>query len=730
MRQSTPGKAAILALTATLVVGVLPVQAAKPRPVAGPPVDHAGLLVSRFTFGPRPGEVDSVRVLGPDKWFEQQLNPERIPDTALDVRLAQYPALQMSQEERIERYPTPNQIRQFAKTGALPQNSELRTIVADQVEFYQERQKTKAGTAAIAPMPIGKPTPASVRRGQTALFDDTGSASVNMHSPAAGAPAPVVRQDKNGVQTPVTAAAAAQPEQPSFEQSIQPLPQSQIDGLLATPPNQRYAEILRMPVDQLIALRKGMRGQDVKLGDGMTPLQKEILISLAGTNRMISAEIVGSRLLTDIYSTHELQAVMTDFWLNHFNVYIKKDGQMPSLLPLYQQTVQAHALGRFEDLLVATARSPAMLLYLDNAQSAGPNSSAASTNPNNPNAKKKKDVGLNENYARELMELHTLGVGGGYTQQDVTEVAKVFTGWTTDKPADGGQFTYNDRRHEPGDKSVLGKTIHDNGEKEGEQVLHMLATSPATARFVSFEIAERFVADTPPPALVDRMAQSFLHSQGDIKAVLRTMVHSPEFFTAATAHAKLKTPLEYVVSAARVTGANVQNPQPLVQSLERLGMPLYGCQPPTGYKWDSETWLSSSALVNRLNFALLLSSNRIGGTTIVLSDLLQNGKPATRDPTDPAQKEQALETAILTTPASAQTRAAVLSQSTGDAVPQAARDFNAVPDNGKQRGTRAIVQVRSEAPVSVAPKPGAPPADRQGGVMLGLLLGSPEFQRR
>ncbi len=517
--------------------------------------------------------------------------------------------------------------------------------------------------------------------------------------------------------------AAAQPDPPNFEQSIQPLPQSQVDGLLATPPAQRYAEIMRLPIDQLIALRKGMRGQDGKLGDGMTPLQKETLVSLAGTNRMISSELFGSRLLTDIYSNRELEAVMTDFWLNHFNIYIKKDGQMPSLLPQFQQTVQQHALGHFEDLLVATARSPAMLLYLDNAQSIGPDSIAASTNPKNPNAKKKKDVGLNENYARELMELHTLGVSGGYTQHDVTEVAKVFTGWTTDKPADGGQFAYTDRRHEPGPKTVLGKTIRDDGEKEGEEVLHMLATSPATAHFLSLELAERFVADTPPPALVDRMAQTFLKSNGDIKAVLRTMVHSPEFSSPQTVHAKLKTPLEYVVSAARVTGADVTNPQPLAQSLERLGMPLYGCQPPTGYKWDSETWLSSSALLNRMNFSLLLSSNRIGGTVVTLP---QSAAAAA----DPAEKEHALEAAVLPVPASVQTRSAVLSQSDDAAVQQAARDFGAVPANDRQRGMKAIVQVRSNTLVSSTPKPGTPPADKQGSVMLGLLLGSPEFQRR
>ncbi len=685
--------------------------------------------------------------MDPEKWFEQQLNPERISDDALDARLTQYPALQMSQDERIERYPTPNQIRQFAKTGALPQDSELRTIVADQVEFYQERQKAKPAArtvvavagqpvqASLASAPIhpapAKPTEADIRRGQAALFD-TDPADVNMASvlPAAR-PAPIVRVGSSGQAVsvaPPTAASALDP--PNLDQTIPPMPQPQVDALLALPPAQRYHQVLRMPVEQLVALRRGLRNQEGKLTDGMAPLEKETLASLNGTNRMITNELFASRMLTDIYSNRELSAVMTDFWLNHFNIYLKKDGQMPSFLIQFQQTIQQYALGHFEDLLVATARSPAMLLYLDNAQSIGPDSIAASANPKNPNAKKKKDVGLNENYARELMELHTLGVNGGYTQKDVTEVAKVLTGWTMEHPGDGGQFIFNDRRHEPGDKTVLGKTIHEGGEREGQQVLHMLATSPATAHFLSLELAERFVADTPPPAMVDRMAQTFLKTGGDIKAVLRTMVHSPEFFTPATVQAKLKTPLEYVVSAVRATGADVENPQPLAQSLERLGMPLYGCQPPTGYKWDSETWLSSSALVSRMNFSLLFSSNRVAGTTVTLTTLLANGKPAANSVSDPIQKEQALETTLLATPASTQTRNAVLSQADDAAMQQAARDFASTPDGSRPAGGKRILPVSGNVLGQAQPKAGAPPPDKQASVMLGLLLGSPEFQRR
>ena len=333
------------------------------------------------------------------------------------------------------------------------------------------------------------------------------------------------------------------------------------------------------------------------------------------------------------------------------------------------------------------------------------------------------------------MELHTLGVNGGYTQNDVTEVAKVFTGWGIERPGEGGAFTYNDRRHQPGDKEVLGKKIKESGESEGEEVLHMLATSPATAHFLSLEMAERFVSDKPPAPLVDRMAQAFLKSNGDIRAVLRTMVHAPEFAQPTTLHAKIKTPLEYVVSSARATNAEVQNPLPLAQSLERLGMPLYGCQPPTGYKWDAETWLNSAALVNRMNFALLLAANKVNGATIDTTALVAKAPvrvvAADAGVDDVQRKEAELEAVLLPQGVSAQTRTAVLSQTDDTAVQQAMRDFGQTSQQqGKGAGEQTI-NMNARRDFGAGPvKPNAQPVDKQGAVMLGLLLGSPEFQRR
>ena len=393
-----------------------------------------------------------------------------------------------------------------------------------------------------------------------------------------------------------------------------------VTSILLLPPDQRTAKLLSMKPEQLQALRKRLLPQErVALFAGLSPEQREVVVALQSPERLVEGEALATRLLTDIYSERQLQAVMTDFWLNHFNVFARKGPNAAWYLAQYQRDVIApRAMGRFEDLLVATAKSPAMLLYLDNISSIGPHSQAATMAAmraerfDGKNADKAKDRGLNENYARELMELHTLGVDGGYSQRDVTELAKVLTGWTIDEPRHGGQYQFEQRRHEPGKKDVLGKEIEEDGEKEGLKVLHMLATSPATAHFLSKKLAVRFVSDDPPQTLVDRMAKTYLKSDGDMREVLRTMFRSPEFWGTDANRAKIKTPLEFVVSAVRATGGDVQHIAPLVQALNRLGMPLYGCQTPNGYAWTAQAWVNSADLVNRINFAMALTTNRMG----------------------------------------------------------------------------------------------------------------------
>jgi uncharacterized protein (DUF1800 family) len=309
---------------------------------------------------------------------------------------------------------------------------------------------------------------------------------------------------------------------------------------------------------------------------------------------------------------------MTDFWMNHFNY---------ELISYERDTIRPKALGKFEDLLEATAQSPAMLFYLDNWLSVGPDSDFALGIRRNrargrrrfppqsgkPNQRRK---GLNENYGRELMELHTLGVNGGYTQTDVIEVAKVFTGWTVKQPREGGGFVFNESMHEPGTKVVLGHRIKELGEKEGHEVLHILARHRSTAKFICTKLAVRFVSDEPPPTLVERMSMTFLKKNGDIRAVLDTMLQSPEFWSPERYRAKVKTPLEFLISALRATDAQVDDATPLIGQLQEMGMPLYGAQPPTEYSMKADAWVSSSALLGRMNFALRLASGKIRGVQI------------------------------------------------------------------------------------------------------------------
>ena len=343
----------------------------------------------------------------------------------------------------------------------------------------------------------------------------------------------------------------------------------------------------------------------------------------------ITQELMQAKILRAAMSERQLEEVLADFWFNHFNVFIGK-GQVRQYLTDYEQKViRPHVLGSFRDLLGATAHSPAMLFYLDNFQSSSPNA-AVTISPemerrlNDPRLRpeqrrqlmqrlemrrpaQRPQRGLNENYARELMELHTLGVDGGYTQKDVIEVARALTGWTIDQPRMGGAFLFRSQMHDAGDKVILGANFpKGGGQEEGERVLDMLARHPSTARHISFKLAQRFVADEPPKALVDRAAKRFLDTKGDLREVTRVIITSPEFFAAEAYRAKVKTPLEFVVSAIRGSGATIVNAQPLVQTMQQLGMPLYGCQPPTGYSMTADAWVNTGALLNRMNFAVAL----------------------------------------------------------------------------------------------------------------------------
>jgi uncharacterized protein (DUF1800 family) len=349
---------------------------------------------------------------------------------------------------------------------------------------------------------------------------------------------------------------------------------------------------------------------------------------------LVVVELGEQKLLRAVYSERQLQEVLTDFWFNHFNVDARKGPTRFMLTEYERDVIRPRVLGRFRDLLEAVAKSPAMLFYLDNWMSADPNGPHAEMRPPRivrgpfggrmiaPRAqpqRKNAPKGLNENYGRELMELHTLGVDGGYTQKDVTEVARAFTGWTIDKPRQGGGFRFEPRIHDQGQKVVLGHVIKaGGGQSDGEQVLDLLARHPSTARFIATKLVRRFVSDTPPPPLVDRAAARFRDTDGDLREVMRTILTSPEFLSPDSRRAKVKTPVEFVASALRATAADVQDARPLVRSLQQFGMPLYMCQPPTGYKDTADAWVNTGALVARMNFALQLAGNKVNGVVVQL----------------------------------------------------------------------------------------------------------------
>ena len=411
------------------------------------------------------------------------------------------------------------------------------------------------------------------------------------------------------------------------------------------------------------------------------------------------SQLQQAKALRAIYSDRQLQEQLTDFWFNHFNVFASKDLDLWLLASYETDVIRSHVFGRFRDLLEASAKSPAMLFYLDNYLSADPQASKRlKSHPEKLRGRQYASLppvgnrGLNENYGRELMELHTLGVDGGYTQQDVVEVARCFTGWTILNARTKPEFAFDDRVHDPQPKRVLGKKVHAGGIKDGEQILDLLARDPHTARHIALELAQHFVSDNPPGAIVDRMAVAFRKSGGDLRDVMRAMIYSSEFWSRTAYRAKIKTPFGLVVSATRALGADVDTALPLVNWITRIGEPLYQCLPPTGYSDKASAWVNAGALLNRLNFALALASSRVAGSEVQIAPLL--GAEAQTDP------YQALERAVnlfLAGQISATTRSTLEKQS---ADPQ-------------------IVQIKSGTTTQV-----------NLGTITGLVLGTPEFQRR
>jgi uncharacterized protein (DUF1800 family) len=598
--------------------------------------------LNRLAYGPRPGDLERVRQMGLAKWIDQQLNPNSIDDKALEARLENYPTLKMSSAKLIENYPQPKQAeKQAAKRAqAQLQSDEQRRADAAAAVVANDMQKTPPPQEAAATESDGAPAP-------VAAGGQTDSSDANAPSPMKQNPA---------VENPGA---------------------------------------------------KGAGKRDV-LGSDPNNVPRAIAEDSKRPQRVV-AELAMAKMTRAIYSERQLQQVMDDFWFNHLNVFAGKGEDRYYLTAYERDVIQPHTLGKFRELLLASAKSPAMLFYLDNFLSADPRAAQREaqeryarqmaryrgwgTPPVPPSQQKKNDRGLNENYGRELMELHTLGVDGGYTQKDVTEVARCFTGWTIEKPRQNPEFKFNENLHDPDPKIVLGKKIHAGGMKDGEEVIDLLVHDPATARFISTKLARRFVSDNPPETLVAKMAQTFQDTDGEIRAVMKTMIYSPEFWSREAYRAKIKTPFELVVSATRALGTDVDMPQPLVGWVGRIGEPIYQCQPPTGYSDKADTWVNTGALLNRLNFSLALASNKMRGSRTDVPSLL------------------GVETA---TDAKAALGRAVQIFLGGQAGPTTVETLE------KQLDSPQIVQAKLDDPVKQVDL----------GVVAGLVLGAPEFQRR
>jgi uncharacterized protein (DUF1800 family) len=705
---------AVLALLSnSFFVGVSAAQSASMRQAAAQKLTEEQRIVhvlNRLGFGVRPGDMERVRKIGLEAYVEQQLNPGKLDDSVVEAKLKNMPTLQMSNGELLAKYPQPGQLlRRLQRAGQLP--PELAALA-------QQRQQAQQQGGQATPQP-------------------------SMNEPNADA-------------EKVIAEAMRPPAAPQAGNNAR----------------QEDADPQRRAQRQAIAQYMRENGLE--------------------SPQRIMYELNSARVLRAVYSERQLQEVMVDFWTNHFNVFAQKGADRWFLTSYDRDVIRPNALGNFRDLLEATAKSPAMLFYLDNFQSTDPNAQmnraqlrqrmddtggagqmrrggvfgggrmrdgeararrqaemnreqqqgqgqTAGQQPR-PQQQQRMKRGINENYARELMELHTLGVEGGYTQRDVQEVARAFTGWTIFQPRGGGiygddgedsragTFVFNPRMHDSGEKTVLGQKISSGGGVEdGLKVLDILVRNPATAKFVATKLCRKFVADEPSPALVARVADAFHKSDGDIKTTLRAIFSSPEFNSAETRRAKIKTPFELAVSAIRTLGAETEVRPALMQWIGRMGEPLYGYQAPTGYPDVAEYWVNTGALLERLNFSLALVSNRIPGVRVDLARFVGDAT-SSRAVNQRAAVDRFLEV-VLQGDISMKSREVLMKQLSDQssapivsAPEEMSRDTGGTGEMARGKNARAARREQMQVSATV----GNPEVAR----IAALVIGSPEFQRQ
>jgi uncharacterized protein (DUF1800 family) len=475
-------------------------------------------------------------------------------------------------------------------------------------------------------------------------------------------------------------------------------------------------------------------------GQGDVAMQQRIALG----RRQVMGELQSSRVARAVAGNRQLQEVMTDFWLNHFNIYAQKGPPEAFYLAEYEQDViRPHALGKFRDLLESVAKSPAMLFYLDNARSM-----VDSTRPRlasfernrrlgrgrqqvRQRANQLRNGGLNENYGRELLELHTLGVDGGYTQQDVINVARALTGWTIKPPATGGGFIFRPEMHDAGEKIVLGHKLKGNrGIDDGEDVLDIVARHPSTAKYIATKLARRFISDNPPQSVIDDAAAVFLETDGDIREVVRSIITSNEFYSQQAFRSKVKSPFEVVVSAMRAMNAKPDSTPRTALAVAYLGEPIYGHQAPNGYPETGDAWMNTGSILNRINFGIAAAANRIPGATVRSIPGFDSLASAPRQ-----RQVDAVVALLLGGSVSPDTRAVLLSGENpllanakeSDVTMAASTSNNDMPDMPMTDGVRQ----RAGARANPFGRPNAPLPQLTGiAQVIGLALGSPEFQRR